>query len=81
MKQNFWLFKSHCERIKRQTIAYKKIFANDIPNVGSVSRMYKEISELNNKKATNLIKKWSKLWHFTKDTCMVNMHWKMLSSY
>ena len=52
IKHNFWLFKIHCNRIKRQIIAYKKILANDVSNVGSLPGMYKEISKFNKNKAT-----------------------------
>lgn len=78
IKHNFWLFKIHCNRIKRQIIAYKKILANDVSNVGSLPGMYKEISKFNKNKATNPIKNDPDFKrHFTKDICLATMQWKM----
>lgn len=42
--------------MKRQTTGLEKIFINHVPHKELVSRVYKELFKLNNKKKTNPIK-------------------------
>lgn len=37
-------------------------FANEIPDMGLVSRMYKELLQLNKKKAKDTVKKQARTW-------------------
>ena len=61
-KMNYWDFnkiKSFCtaketvSKTKRQPTEWEKIFANDILDKGLVSKIYKELTELNSKETNN----------------------------
>ena len=91
-KMNYWdliEIKSFCtaketvRKIKRQPTEWKKIFANDISEKGSVSHIYKELLKFNTPKPNNPVKKWAKDMnrHFSKeDIQMANRHMKKCST-
>ena len=67
-KMNYWDFikiKSFCtvketvNKTKRQLTEWEKIFANDIPDKGLVSKIYEDLIKLNTQRTDNPIKKWA----------------------
>ena len=92
-KMNCWDFikiKSFCtakirvNKTKRQPTKWEKIFANDIPDKGLVSRIYTKFIKRNTQGTNNPIKKWAEdvNRHFCEDDIqMANRHMKKCSRH
>ena len=67
--KNFCSGKDIVKKMIRQNKDQEKIFAKDESDIGLLSKTYKEILELNNKKTNNLIEKWTMIDTSPKKIC------------
>ena len=70
-------------KVKRQLSEWEKIIANETTDKGLISKIYKQLIQLNTRKTNNPIKKWDKDLnrHFSKgDIQMASKHMKRCST-
>ena len=67
--KSFCTAKETISKVKRQPSEWEKIVANETTDKGLISKIYKQLIQLNPRKTNNLIKKWEKDLnrHFAKE--------------
>ena len=58
--KSFYTAKETTNRVKRQPSEWEKVIANEITDKGLISKIYKQLMQLNTRKTNNPIKKWAK---------------------
>ena len=79
--KSFCTAKETINKVKRQRSEWEKIITKETTNKELISKIYKQLIQLNTRRVNNLVKKWERALkrHFFKDMQMANKHEKMLN--
>ena len=58
--KSFCIAKETVSKVKRQLSGWEKILANEATNKQLISKIYKQLLQLNSRKINDPIKKWAK---------------------
>ena len=58
--KSFFTAKESISKVKRQPSEWEKTIANETTDKGLISKIYKQLIQLNTRKTNNSIKKWGK---------------------
>ena len=81
--KRFCIMKETISKVKRQPSGWEKIIANEATDRELISKIHKQLLQLNSRQISNPIKKWAKEpnRHFSKeDIQMANKHMKRCSA-
>ena len=79
--KSFCTAKETTKEVKRQPSGWEKVITKETTDKELISKTYKQLIQLNTRRANNPVKKWERglKRHFSKDTQMANKHEKMLN--
>ena len=80
--KSFCTTKETISKVKRQPSEWEKIIVNEATDKGLISKIYKQLLQLNSRKINDPIKKWARELsrHFSKDIQIANKYMKRCST-